>query len=432
VFSEEAVMVPENEKFPWRPSFWAPDHIEPTNVLGPQDVDVDLAVIGGGFAGMSCAYYAKKARPDLSVAVFESEYVGFGPSGRNFGAVAPGVRELRAGILELPDAEEDRFAVQWYLGKRAEFERRIAEGGIDCEYRDEQLMMQALDEPAWEAMQRESEVLKARGTPHLLLDAAALEQEMALPYRPLGGIVRTAWRAVQPFKLARGFGRQLREMGVAVHEGTRVTDFSDSGEGVVLRTADGATITARKAVLATNAYTLHLPKAADLVNPRHTYVIATEALDDARLASLGFGTYKFVEDSGFVFYYSRVYKGHLLIGGGELTTGFFTPSTVDQDADTKTVEFQRLYDEMVRRWPQLDGVKIVAAWAGPIDMTENFAPIIRTLDDMPNITACVGFNGEGLMSGSLAGLLAIGEILGPDYVDPDAERVRQYLLQPID
>ena len=51
---------------------------------------------------------------------------------------------------------------------------------------------------------------------------------------------------------------------------------------------------------------------------------------------------------------------------------------------------------------------------------------------MPNVTACVGFNGEGLMSGSLAGLLAIGQILGPDYVDPDAERVRQYLLKPID
>jgi len=425
-------MAAESREFPWKISFWAPEHVEPTNSLGQQDLEVDVAVIGGGYAGMSCAYYVKRARPDLSVALFEAEYIGFGPSGRNFGAVAPGVRELRAGILDLPDPDEDRFAVQWYLAQRAELERRIAEGGIECEYRDEPLMMQALDEDAWQAMRRESDVLKARGTPHLLLDTAALEKEMALPYRPLGGIVRTAWRAVQPFKLARGFGRQLRDMDVAVHEATRVADFSDSGDGVTLRTADGATITARKAVLATNAYSHHLPKAADLVNPRHTYVIATEALDERRLASLGFGTYKFVEDSGFVFYYSRIYKGHLLIGGGELTTGFFTPSTVDHDADTKTAEFERLYDEMVRRWPQLDGVRIEAAWAGPIDMTENFAPVIRTLDTMPNVTACVGFNGEGLMSGSLAGLLAIGQILGPDYADPDAERVRQYLLRSID
>lgn len=422
----------ETREFPWKTSFWAPGNVEPTNILGQTDLQVDIAVIGGGFAGMSCAYYAKRARPDLSIAVLESEYIGFGPSGRNFGAVAPGVRELRAGILNLPDPEEDRFGVKWYLGKREELERRIAEGGIECEYRDEPLMMQALDHAAWEAMKRESEVLEARGTPHLLLDAADLENEMSLPYRPLGGIVRTAWRSVQPYKLARGFGEQLRGMDVAVHEGTRVTDFSDTGDQVAIRTSDGATIKARKAVLATNAYSHHLEKAADLVNPRHTYVIATEALDEALLASLGFGTYKFVEDSGFIFYYSRVYKGHLLIGGGELTTGFFTPSTVDHAADTKLVEFQRLYEEMVRRWPQLDGVAIEAAWAGPIDMTENFAPVIRKLDAMPNITACVGFNGEGLMSGSLAGLLAIGEILGSDHADPDAERVRRYLLQPID
>lgn len=425
-------MATEDQEFPWKASFWAPDHVTPTNILGRQDIDVDLAVIGGGYAGMSCAYYVKKARPDLSVALLESDYIGFGPSGRNFGAVAPGVRELRAGIIDLPNAEEDRFAVQWYLGKRAELERRIAEGGIECEYRDEPLMMQALDEPAWEALQRESDVLTARGTPHRLLDTAALEKEMALPYRPLGGIVRTAWRAVQPFKLARGFGRQLRDMGVAVHEGTRVADFSDSGDAVLLRTEDGAAITARKAVLATNAYTHHLPKVADLIAPRHTYVIATEVLDDARFASLGFGTYKFVEDAGFIFYYSRVYKGRLLFGGGELTTGFFTPSTVDHEADTKLVEYRRLYDEMVRRWPQLAGVKVDVAWSGPVDATENFAPIIRTLDDMPNVTACVGFNGEGLMSGSVAGLLAIGQILGPEYADPDAERVRRYLLQPID
>jgi gamma-glutamylputrescine oxidase len=425
-------MATDNQEFPWKASFWAPDHVAPANSLGQQDIDVDLAVIGGGYAGMSCAYYVKKARPDLSVAVLESDYIGFGPSGRNFGAVAPGVRELRAGILDLPNAEEDRFAVQWYLGQRAELERRIAEGGIECEYRDEPLMMQALDESAWEALQRESDVLTARGTPHLLLDTAALEKDMALPYRPLGGIVRTAWRAVQPFKLARGFGQQLRDMGVAVHEGTRVADFSDSGDAVLLRTEDGAAITARKAVLATNAYTHHLPKVADLIAPRHTYVIATEVLDDARFASLGFGTYKFVEDAGFIFYYSRVYNGRLLFGGGELTTGFFTPSTVDHEADTKLVEYQRLYDEMVRRWPQLAGVKVDAAWSGPVDATENFAPVIRTLDDMPNVTACVGFNGEGLMSGSVAGLLAIGQILGPEYADPDAERVRRYLLQPID
>lgn len=425
-------MTANDETFPWKPSFWAPAALEPKNPLGEREIQADVVIIGGGYAGMSCAYYVKKAQPELSVALLESDYIGYGPSGRNFGGVAPGVREVRAGIIDLPDLEEERFSVAWFLKCRDELERRIAEGGIECEYRNELVLMQALDEPAWEALQRESEILKVRGTPHELLDQSAINAAMALPYRPMGGIVRTAWRATQPFKLARGLGQQLRDIGVAVHEGTRVTSVNDDGATVVVQTAAGGSVTAGKAVLATNAYTCHLPQFADVIFPRHTYVIATEILDPEVYASLGFNAYKFAEDAGFVFYYSRVYEGRLLFGGGEPTTGFFAPSTVDHAADNAQVEYARLYEEMVSRWPQLQGVKVDVAWSGPVDITENFAPIIRQHDTMRNLTLCVGYNGEGMVSGCMTGLMALGPILGSEFADPDAERVRQYLQRPVD
>lgn len=424
-------MTDAQNDFPYRTSFWSPESVEPRDPLGANQLGVDVVVIGGGYAGLSCAYYTKKARPDLKVALIEADYVGYGPSGRNFGGVAPGVRELRAAMVTPGDIDEERFMVQWYLKGRDELERRIAEAGFECEYRNEPIMMQALDDMAWQAMLRESEILTERGTPHKLFDTAALRAAMSLPYEPVGAIVRTAWRAVQPFKLARGFGEQLRSMGVIVHEATRVSSVEDDGSSVVIRTDDGGTITAAKAVLATNAYTMHLDKFAEEITPRHTFVIATEILDEGVYASLGFDEYKFVEDSGFVFYYARVYQGRLLFGGGEPTTGFFTPSNADRDADRKPAEYARLYDEMVRRWPQLAGVKVDTVWGGPIDMTENFAPKIRLADGMPNVTLCIGYNGEGLVSGNLSGKLAISCILGEEYADPDAERVRQYLAQPL-
>ena len=199
-----------------------------------------------------------------------------------------------------------------------------------------------------------------------------------------------------------------------------------------LHTTDGGSARCTKAVLATNAYTCHLPQFAGLVHPRHTYVIATEVLDPAVFASLGFNTYKFAEDSGFVFYYSRVYEGRLLFGGGEPTTGFMTPSTVDHAADTAEAEYARLYEELQRRWPQLKGVTIEAAWSGPVDITETFAPIIRAHDAMPNVVLCIGYNGEGMLSGCMSGLLALGPMLGSEHANPDAERVRQYLQRPVD
>lgn len=405
--------------------------VEPKSRLGSAEVEADVVVVGGGYAGMSCAYYAKLARPELNIVVLESDYVGYGPSGRNFGAVAPGVREIRS-MLTIPDEEEHIFAVQWFLEQRKELERRIEEGKIECEYRDEPLLVQALDQDAWEALQREAAILRDKGTPHRLLDPEALQAAMSLPYRPVGGLARTAWRAAQPFKLARGFGDQLRDLGVTIFEGTRMESFEDSGSGVSVACSGGGRVRASKLVLATGAYTKHIPGFSEVIFPRHAHVIATETLDDSTFESLGFGDYKFVDDSGFAFHYARVYEGRLLFGGGEPSTGLFTASTVDTAADNNQVEFDRLYQEMVRRFPRLEGVGIEAAWGGPIDMTDNFAPCIREVAGMPNITLCVGFNGEGLLAGSLAGKLALGLILGEEFADRDAERVRKFLLQDID
>ncbi len=49
------------------------------------DIDVDVAIVGGGFTGLSSAYHIKKAEPNLRVALLESQVIGFGASGRNGG-----------------------------------------------------------------------------------------------------------------------------------------------------------------------------------------------------------------------------------------------------------------------------------------------------------------------------------------------------------
>lgn len=414
--------------FPYAGSFWA-SPVTPRNPLGSTQAEADVVVVGGGYAGISSAYYLKKAKPDLNVVLLEKDNIGFGPSGRNFGAVVPGLRELRTALLTDIDLEEEKFVQQWYLAARNEFERRIAETGVDCEYRNEPILMQALDESTWEAQQREAEILRAKGTPHLLLDAAAFRKAMAVPYEAYGGIVRTAWRAVQPFKLARALGEQLRAEGVIIHEATTVSEVEDRGSEVVITTSEGGVVRAARAVLACNAYSQFLAPVANMIFPRHSWVLATKPLADDVFTSLGFNEYKFAEDAGMTFYYTRVYKGRLLIGGGPPTKGIFTPSTIDQDADQDHEEYARVYEEMERRFPQLRGAEIEAAWGGPIDMTDNFMPIIRPLPGKPNLIACFGFNGEGLLNGNIAGKFVQGLVLGAGYVDADAERIRQYMAR---
>ena len=46
---------------------------------------VDVAIVGGGFTGLSTAYNLRKDNPGMTVAVLESEIIGYGASGRNGG-----------------------------------------------------------------------------------------------------------------------------------------------------------------------------------------------------------------------------------------------------------------------------------------------------------------------------------------------------------
>jgi gamma-glutamylputrescine oxidase len=418
-------------KWPFKSSFWGGPHQSEPSYSWSGDAVADVAIAGGGYAGMSSAYYLKKAKPDLDIAIVESMYSGFGPSGRNFGFVSPGVREIRGGLGEKEDIGEQRAVTSYYLRMRRELERRMAESSIECDYQTEHLLEQALDEASWEGLQRTSAYLTAKGTPHVLVDRAHLATAAPFPYEVRGGLVRTAWRTLQPYKLARGLRQQLLGMGVRFLQGAPVTALESTESGApVLRCGNGASIKARHAVFATNAYSRFLPFLDGLIFPRHTYVLATEPLSTEQLAPLGFHDYKAVNDAGFVFYYARVYRNQLLFGGGANTQGLFVESTVDTAADQKVAEYERIHREMLSRWPTLADTAIDAAWAGPIDGTPNFVPLVKPLDGWPNVVINIGYNGEGIVPANSSGLMTLGLVLGKSHFHAEAEQIRQIFLRP--
>ncbi|WDP84915.1 MAG: FAD-dependent oxidoreductase [Desulfobacter sp.] len=49
------------------------------------EIDADVAIIGGGYTGLSTAYHLKKEDPGLKIVLLESEIIGYGASGRNGG-----------------------------------------------------------------------------------------------------------------------------------------------------------------------------------------------------------------------------------------------------------------------------------------------------------------------------------------------------------
>jgi gamma-glutamylputrescine oxidase len=67
---------------------------------------VDVAVIGGGYTGLSAAYHIRRAAPNKRVAVLEARGVGNGASGRNGGMMLPNVANEYLQMVSPPDVHK--------------------------------------------------------------------------------------------------------------------------------------------------------------------------------------------------------------------------------------------------------------------------------------------------------------------------------------
>jgi hypothetical protein len=89
-----------------------------------KDIEVDVAIVGGGFTGLSSAYHIKKAEPNMRVALLESEVIGFGASGRN-GGVNMTLFGLTMQITALRFSKAKAKEAHQYMERAVDYQDRI-------------------------------------------------------------------------------------------------------------------------------------------------------------------------------------------------------------------------------------------------------------------------------------------------------------------
>ena len=98
------------------------------------DIEVDVAIVGGGFTGLSSAYHIKKAEPNLRIALLESQVVGFGASGRN-GGFNMTLFGLTMSITAIRFSKAKAREAHLYMERAVEYLRDLVnELNIDCDY----------------------------------------------------------------------------------------------------------------------------------------------------------------------------------------------------------------------------------------------------------------------------------------------------------
>ena len=358
-----------------------------------QDIEADVAVIGGGISGVSAALHL--AEKGYKPVLLEAREIGWGASGRNGGQVLPGFGASMHTLTNLVGPSEAKKL--WDMSVEAVdlLHARIVRHSIPCDPHIGYLHA-ALKPRQVRALHREQEELVKLGAPvGRLLEGAELRQRLDSP-RYIAALEDKIAGHVHPLNYTLGLALAAQAAGARIFEHARVTHVKH-GQPLTLY-VDRHKVRAKSLIIAGGAYLNGLEPAINgYVMPVGTYVMATEPRADVPALIPG---NEAVADMNFVLdYFRRSVDGRMLFGGR---------------VSYSTLPPPNLRATMLRRavavFPQLKDARVEYAWGGFVDITRNRAPHFGRL--ARNVLFLQGFSGHGLALTGLAGKLAAEAVVG--------------------
>lgn len=360
------------------------------------EVTADVAIIGGGFTGVSTALHLAQRYPERRIILLEARHLGFGASGRNGGLMLNWLGG------SLPDDE---------AALRREYD--ITRSGIDLienviqtyapgtRYRRDgslELFTQARQADAAAA---EVERLQAVGVPVQYLSGPALAR-----YLDCEGVVGAVFDPTAGHLEGADYLRRLRPallgLGVGIYEQAPVQRIEE-GRTISL-TTPGGRVRAGAIVLATNAYTPRLGYFRAEVVPLLAHVAATQPYSPSEWAALGWAPNLagFHDDRGRVSYGCMTLDGRLVVGGGSNAAYHYGYGghTAGRTPASASAAIRRCLAEYLPRAAQ---TPFTHTWTGPLALTWRRIGAMGVRGEQRNVFYALGYSGHGITLSNLAG-----------------------------
>ena len=383
------------------------------------DSNVSVAIVGGGFAGLSTALHLAEQGTDTIV--LEAQEPGWGASGNNGGQLNPGLK------LD-PDTIEATFGTD--LGRRMiAFAYNTPVFALDlirrhqiaCEARQNGTLRAAYHGGNAAAVEKTAEQCIRRGMPVTVLDRNALREATGTD-RYVRAMLDRRGGDLQPLSYARGLARAAIAAGAAIHGQTPATSLQREGGRWRIETPR-AVVRAEKILIATNGFTDDLwPDLRRTIVPVFSSIAATEPLPDD-VARQIMPTRSALYESGRITVYYRIdASNRLLIGGRGPMRWIRDPSAVNY-----------LMRYAVRLWPALRGISWTHGWNSRLAMTADHYPHVH--EPGPGALIYLGCNGRGValataMGHQLARRLIEGEVARIDLPITALKPIRFHALWP--
>jgi glycine/D-amino acid oxidase-like deaminating enzyme len=362
---------------------------------------VDVAVVGGGFTGLSAALAL--AKRGVHAAVLEAETFGWGASSRNGGMVLTGMKLPAPKLIKRYGRDLVRRMYAASLETIDCVERIVHEEKIECNFSRCGHLEVACKQSHFDSYE-ESAALIQRELNHevRVIPKNELRNEIGSDIY-YGGMVDESSAGLNPARYVAGLARAAQRAGACMHLQTRVEGI-EGGSGArkfLLRTSKG-TLAAREVILATGAYTTSAtPALRKKIIPIGSYIIATEILPSALASELSPRNRMIYDSKHFLYYYRLTPDNRILFGG---RAAFFpaNENTVRQSAEI-------LHRGMIAVYPQLRDVKVEYVWGGALDFAFDVMPHCGKIDGMH---FALGYAGHGVAAATWFGTKIAGLICG--------------------
>ena len=357
--------------------------------LTPLPENADVAIIGGGYTGLSAA--RTLAKQGVKVTVLEANTIGWGASSRNGGMVLTGLKLGMRSVMKKYGRETARRLFQCSLESIDTVEQIVKEENIDCGFRRYGHLLTVNKPKHFDALKEDVEFMEKEfnHTLHLLSrDEQHIEIGSDIYH---GALVDVCSGGLNPAQYVSGLAAAAEGAGATLHARARVNRLKRKEDRFVLETERGP-VSAESVLVATSGYTGNVTKNLQKkVIPIGSFIIATEKLPDELVKQL-IPNGRMIFDSMHYLNYFRLWDNRMIFGG---RAAFFpeTSKTIGRSAEI-------LQQGMIDVYPQLKDVKIEYVWGGTLDFAFDMMTHVGETD---GIYYSLGYAGHGVAMATYLG-----------------------------
>ncbi len=382
-----------------QPSYWeaTAGESELRNETLSDAQSCDVAIIGGGYTGLSAALHLARDF-NVDVCLLEAGHIGWGASGRNGGFCTMGMTKVSLHSQLKKFGVEQTRAFHQSQADAVNLVRALGEDEAidflpqgDCEF------IVADSDAHFTDLQKEVDIERRL----LGLDASVHSRD---EFREIGydsphqhgAVAHRPSFALHPLRYAQGLAAAAQRRGARIHPHSEVISWRKEGDSHRLETACGS-LSAKQVILTGNGFMPehlhHGVRGRPL--PLQSAIVVTRPMSDAELLEKGWHTENPTINSKHMFFYYRLLSDKRFMLGGRA-------NHIGDPAGAETT-YTELKQSIAEMWPQFADLEYTHQWRGLVCFALNFRPSIGRMPEDKSVYFAYGYHGNGVNSATWSG-----------------------------